>query len=130
MIIAACVDEAFGLQFAGRRQSRDREMAARLLSMAGGRLRIHPDAEKLFSGQDIYCAEDWLTGASDGDWCFCEDTSYLAAAGRIEQIVLFQWNRTYPADLFFQFPGEWKCTERRDFEGSSHEKITVEVYNR
>lgn len=129
MIIAACVDEAMGLQFAGRRQSRDRVLIQELEAMAGGRLRVCPSAEKLF-GSGCCTGGDWLSGAGAGDWCFCEDCAYLPYADRIEKIVLFQWNRSYPADLYFQFPGAWTLVSRRDLVGSSHEKITVEVYEK
>lgn len=130
MIIAACVDEAMGLKFNGRRQSRDRIVMEELCSMAGGRLRVSPASEKLLGEASAYVGEDYLTGAKSGDWCFVEDTSYLDFESEIEQIVLFQWNRSYPADLYFKFPGEWKVAGCRDFAGSSHEKITVEVYKK
>ena len=51
-------------------------------------------------------------------------------ADKIEKIVLFRWNRHYPADAHFQFPGKWALTAREDFPGSSHEKITMEVYEK
>ena len=130
MIVAACVDDGFGLRFAGRRQSRDRVLVQKLLELAQGRLRIAPDAMKLFADQCVYCGPDWLTGAGSGDWCFCEDASYMEQADAIEKIVLFQWNRSYPADTYFTFPGQWACRSREDFAGSSHEKITIEVYEK
>lgn len=130
MIIAACVDEAMGLQFNGRRQSRDRIVMEQLCAMAGDRLRVSPASAKLMEPGSAYVGEDYLTGAGAGDWCFVEDTSYLALEQEIQQIVLFQWNRSYPADLYFQFPGEWTAAECREFAGSSHEKITVEVYRK
>ena len=49
---------------------------------------------------------------------------------KIEKIVLFRWNRHYPADVHFQFPGKWHLVQTEDFPGSSHEKITMEVYER
>ena len=130
MIIAACVDEAMGLRFNNRRQSRDRVQVEELLRMSGGALRAGENSEKLLSKAGAYIGSDYLSAAAPGDWCFCEDNDYLEYADAIEQIVLFQWNRSYPADLWFRFPGEWKMAESRDFAGSSHEKITVEVYRK
>ena len=130
MIIAACVDEAMGLRFNGRRQSRDRVLVQELMGLASGTLRVGPFSEKLFAGQEVYVGSDWLSAARPGDWCLCEGDEYLAYADRIEKIVLFQWNRSYPADLFFTFPGTWTLRSKRDFAGSSHEKITVEEYVR
>ncbi len=131
MIIAACVDEAMGLRFNGRRQSRDRIMMEQLCAMAGNRLRMSFASAKLLEQESsAYIGEDYLSGAGSGDWCFVEDTAYLTSKDEIEQIVLFQWNRSYPADEYFQFPGEWKLIQRRDFAGSSHENITIEVYQK
>ena len=128
MIIAACVDEAMGLQFNGRRQSRDRLMLDELERLAGGTLRISPASEKLFLGRSVYAGADYLSASAEGDLCFCEDVDYLAFADQIERIILFQWNRSYPADLYFSFPGKWTPAGKRDFAGSSHEKITIEEY--
>ena len=130
MILAACVDEAMGLQFAGRRQSRDRIQMQTLQQMAGGRLRMSPASAKLAPDDGVYIGEDYLSGAADGDWCFAENLEYLDFSDSIQQIVLFQWNRSYPGDLFFQFPGKWVLDHRTDLAGSSHEKITIEVYHR
>ena len=62
--------------------------------------------------------------------CFAENSDYEGFADKIEKIVLFRWNRHYPADAHFQFPGKWALTAREDFPGSSHEKITMEVYEK
>ena len=130
MIIAACVYEAMGLRFNNRRQSKDRIQMEELFKMSAGTLRLGEHSAKLLPAGGAYVGADYLSGAGTGDWCFCEDNEYLEYADSIEEIVLFQWNRSYPADLWFQFPGEWKMAESRDFAGSSHEKITVEVYRK
>ena len=44
---------------------------------------------------------------------------------RIKEIILFKWNRIYPADMYFDIPlveNEWKLTYVDEFEGNSHEK--------
>ena len=49
----------------------------------------------------------------------------------IEKIILFKWNRNYPGDFFFDIDvtsNHWILQESKDFPGSSHEKITMEVY--
>ena len=80
--------------------------------------------------EGVYGGVDYLSGAEAEDWCFAEDTAYLAHADAIRQIVLFRWNRHYPADVHFEFPGKWALVRAEDFPGSSHEKITMEVYER
>ena len=129
MIIAVCADDALGLQFNHRRQSKDAALRQRLLELAGGKLRVSPATAKQFDpGDTVSAGEDYLTAAQEGDWCFCEDTAYLDSAEKIEKIVLFRWNRRYPADVYFTFPGQWRKVSTEDFPGTSHETITQEVY--
>jgi hypothetical protein len=45
--------------------------------------------------------------------------------------VVYRWNRRYPGDVFFDLDvsaAPWRCVETEEFVGSSHEKITKEVY--
>lgn len=127
MILAVCVDDRMGLSFCGRRLSKDRVIRDKLTELSGGRLRMSPYSAKQFEGF-VYGGTDYLIGASDGDWCFAENDDYLAVSEKLEKIVLFRWNRAYPADLHFQIPEGWHMTAREDFPGNSHEKITMEVY--
>lgn len=130
MILAVCVDDNMGMQFNHRRQSRDSAVISDLLESADS-LWIHPFSEKLFPPDSaVNTHENYLTLAGDGDWCFAEDTAYLNHADIIEKIILYRWNRVYPRDLLFRFPGQWKLCESRDFPGSSHDIITREVYIR
>lgn len=51
----------------------------------------------------------------------------------VEKIIKFKWNREYPADFYFGIDVTlpvWKMIETEEFAGSSHEKITKEVYIR
>ena len=127
MILVICADNAFGMAFGGRRQSKDAALRQRLLELAGGRLRMSPYSAKQFDG-GIYAGPDYLTGAGDGDWCFVENGDYKTLPQAPERIVIFRWNRDYPADLHFEFPGQWRLVSQEDFPGTSHEKLTQEVY--
>lgn len=129
MILAVCVDNAFGMAFHKRRQSKDAALRERLMTLCGGRLRMSAYSAKQFDTA-VYSGDDYLSGAESGDWCFVENGDYDGFADRIEQIVLFRWNRDYPADLHFQFPGKWQLISTEDFPGTSHEKITQEVYRK
>lgn len=129
MIIAVCVENRMGLMFQNRRLSKDALLREKLLELSGGSLRMSVYSGKQFSGP-VYAGTDYLTGAGDGQWCFVENDDYLSCQDRIEKIVLFKWNRDYPADLYFTFPGEWRMIHTEDFPGNSHDKITMEVYER
>lgn len=129
MILALCADNAMGLLFARRRQSKDAALRERLIALSGGKLRMSPYSAKQFD-VPVYAGADYLSGAEAGDWCFVENGDYEAYADRIERIVLFRWNRDYPADLYFRFPGKWTLVSAEDFPGTSHDKITQEVYRK
>jgi hypothetical protein len=48
---------------------------------------------------------------------------------KIEKLVVFRWNRQYPADQHLDLSlAGWKLQQTEDFPGKSHEKITEEVY--
>ena len=129
MILAVCVDNRMGISFMGKRLSKDRLLREKLVELSGGKLRMSVYSGKQF-GPGVYMAADYLSGAADGDWVFAENTEYLDHTGELEQIVLFKWNRDYPADVFFSFPGDWQMVSCEDFPGNSHETITMEVYRK
>ena len=129
MILAACVDDRMGLSFGGRRLSKDAALRAKLLALSGGQLRMSEYSARQFS-EAVYSGADYLSDAQEGDWCFAENTDFENFADCIGQIVLFRWNRHYPADSHFRFPGKWRLISAEDFPGTSHERITMEVYER
>ena len=129
MILAVCVENRMGISFMGKRLSKDCLLREKLVSMAGGRLRMSVYSGKQF-GPDVYMAPDYLSEAGPEDWVFAENTEYLDYADRIDRIVLFKWNRDYPADVYFSFPGDWNMISSENFPGNSHETITMEVYEK
>ena len=63
--------------------------------------------------------------------CFVENQDIMPYLPKIDTLVLFQWNRDYPADFFFTVDlSQWNLISTEDFEGTSHEKITMEVYKK
>ncbi len=51
----------------------------------------------------------------------------------MEGLVLYRWNRRYPADVYLDIrpePPGWRLVSREEFSGSSHPRITKEVYQR
>ena len=56
---------------------------------------------------------------------------FLCWKDQLEELVIYKWNRTYPFDEKLSVPLDrqiWDCIEKRQFSGSSHEKIDVEHY--
>ena len=79
----------------------------------------------------IVTDENFLSRARPGDFCFVENVSLKPFAGRMKRVIVYRWNRVYPADRFLDLPLEdpvWKKTRREEFPGYSHPKITKEVY--
>ena len=129
MILTVCVDDRMGMSFGGRRQSKDADVRRKLLELSGSALRMSDYSARQFEDA-VYHGADYLSGAKSGDWCFAESADFEYFGEVIEKIILFRWNRHYPADVYFQFPGEWVLSSSEDFPGSSHEKITMEVYEK
>ncbi len=137
MILIVAVDEDKGMMFNRRRQSKDRALRERILSLAkGGKLWMNTYTRRQFPEDaqgEILVDEEFLEKAGPGDYCFLENIPAAPYEDRIEKIILFWWNRKYPSDTWFDIDlegGGWKLSETREFFGSSHEKITEEVYVR
>lgn len=136
MIIIAAVDDRGGMTFNHRRQSRDKVMRERILNLtAGSRLWMNSYSYKLFEESDrtsdILADEDFLKKASPDDYCLVENISVKSYADKIEKIIIFKWNRKYPGNTYFDVDlSTWKMVYSEEFAGSSHEKITMEVYEK
>ena len=75
----------------------------------------------------------FLQEATQGEYCFVEDASLAPYEKWIEKIIIFRWDRTYPADQYFDLPlgfAPWHLVESSEFVGHSHDLITMEVYQR
>ncbi len=139
MILIAAVDDRYGMLFHERRQSQDRKVRERILALSrGSRLWISQYTAKQFTPEEKdsaeLCADDaFLSKAAPGEFCFVENVHAAPYAERIERVILFKWNRSYPGDFFFDIDladGSWKLSSAEEFSGFSHEKITMEVYVR
>ena len=135
MIVMLCVDDKNGMLFNRRRQSKDRVLCQHILELVGtGRLWMSPYSKKQFADTkqaEVIVDEAYLEKAGAGDYCFVEDRDVALYENRIEQIILFRWNRIYPADIFFTLDISGYTLEKTEnFAGNSHDKITKEIYRR
>lgn len=133
MILITAVDDSGGLLFNHRRQSQDRLLRARILAFTGNApLWMDAYTAGLFDppAANIRVAEDFLDQAGPGEYCLLEDRSAVPYLDKIEKIILYHWNRAYPGDFFFDIDLNqgWQKVSSADFAGSSHDKITEEVY--
>ena len=136
MKVIVCLDECLGMMFNQRRQSRDRAVISDILRVtAGSRLYIDEYSEKLFADSDrkYTVSSDMLDIAGKGDYCFVERQGLSPYVDGIDEIVVYRWNRRYPADIYFDIDLEdqgFSLAHSEDFEGYSHEKITKEIFRR
>lgn len=136
MIPIVCVDDRGGVLFNRRRQSQDALLRADALAMAAGsRLWMNAYTRSQFR-EDAELAvveEDFLEKAGPGDYCFVEGLPLSPHLEQIEAVVLYRWNRAYPFDTVLDLALEvppWQLVSSSEFAGSSHERITKEVYRR
>ncbi|MBQ1210497.1 MAG: ribonuclease Z [Clostridia bacterium] len=124
-----CVDDNNGVCFNERRQSRDRVVTADMAETAVGRLVMTPYTAKLFAEYEgRFTVMDDLSAAADGDTCVWE---FPPPEGLLpDRVVVYRWNRLYPADGHFAVPAGMTLQHRTDFPGNSHETITKEIWTR
>lgn len=136
MNIIVVVDNNNGMLFNNRRLSRDRVLAAKILDISQyTTLRISPFSEELFESlpDNVEVSDSFLDDAVAGDICFDENELLMHYAKKIDTFYLFKWNRNYPSDLKLDFiPSEQGMSLRKTehFEGSSHDDITLEIWQR
>lgn len=134
MIVIVALDDRGGMMFNKRRQSQDRLLRERVLNMtAGTKLWMNHYTLKQFSDADAYpqinVSDDFLSEAGPGEYCFVENAPLSDYSKWIEKLIIYRWNRAYPGDQQFDISLDgWTMESTTDFPGSSHEKITEEVY--
>ena len=131
MIIDVCIDDRGGMLFNRRRQSQDRLLRQDLLRETAGRplwMNAYTAGQFDHIPENIRVAEDFPARAGEGEFCFFENVNPAPWLEKAEKIILYHWNRHYPADRWFPqpLPG-WTVQRTEDFAGASHESITKEV---
>ena len=136
MKIIVCLDDKNGMMFNGRRQSKDRVLVEKIIEMTRDDiLWLHPYSMQLFDErtENLRVDEKFLELAKKGEYCFVEAQDVKSYADSIEEIIIFRWNRVYPADSHFpvEMLDNFKIKgDSTTFSGKSHEIISVEVYSK
>lgn len=129
MTLYICLDDRNGLKFNKRRQSRDAAVLEDIRSQIAGTLLIESFSEKLIQEAEI----PYVLPPETADDYFAEDVPSEEILNQVEKIVIYRWNRHYPADVRwnpdFSALG-FTLGETTEFPGTSHEKITREVYEK
>lgn len=134
MKVIVCLDDDNGMFFNKRRQSQDcavrDDIAA---SLQGTRLCMNAYSFKQFKEEVsfIRTEETFLEHAGEGDVCFVENVALRPYEQDITELIIYRWNRKYPADFYFDLDlQKWEMIKSEEFTGNSHEKITKETYIR
>lgn len=131
MNLIICLDDKNGIQFNHRRQSRDQVVCDRVLQLAkDSTLWMNGYSAKLFPIDKVRVDENFFQSAGAGDYCFAEDADFLAYVEKIDKVIVYRWNKVYPSDVKIEkaFLAGRTLVQTEDFPGSSHEKITQEIY--
>ncbi len=133
MNIIICIDNNNGMLFNNRRQSQDKVLRQKIFEIAGNnKLYMNNYSYKQFSDIEnikIHIDEDYLEKAEKNDFCFVENQSVQPFINQCNKIYVFKWNRNYPYDVKLDIDlSDFRLIYAEDFKGSSHEKITLEVY--
>ena len=127
-----CLDDRKGLLFNKRRQSRDIRVLEDMAASLSGPLLIGTYSEKLVRDAGIPCQVVVEDDVTEGHY-FAEAVPSEALLEKVSVLVIYRWNRQYPADVRWEVSPEalgFSLTETTEFPGKSHEKITKEVYTR
>ena len=137
MNIIVCLDDNNGMMFNKRRQSQDKILRASIKELIKNKtLFMNEYSYKLYKDIDdgnIVVSENYLDECEDNNFCLVEDKPLNNYTEEINDIIIYKWNRTYPSDLYFDINvqnEQWELIESEEFQGSSHEKITKEIYRR
>lgn len=130
-----CIDDGYGILFNNRRVSKDKILIQWIVKYVDGRsIWMRPYSKELFDGySNIQVSDNYLDEANSDDYCFVEDNKISDYIGKIDNILLCKWNRRYPSDVKFQkslLDSGWSMSVIAEFNGTSHEKITVEGWKK
>lgn len=135
MKIIVCLDNNKGMLFNNRRQSRDSQVFEDISSYLQGDLLIDKFSEKLIASSKIpyKIFEKGVTKCEVNSILFIENQSVKDLLPYIDQVIVYWWNRNYPCDFALDIDLQaegFKSVSANEFVGSSHEKITREIFER
>ena len=128
MTVYVCLDDRDGMLFNKRRQSRDAAVLEDIRASVPGVLTVDPYSQKLVQGAGIpyELAPEELPEEAH---FFLETRPAKAVVEQASTVVIYRWNRHYPADVRFDADlSRFRLESTVEFPGKSHETITKEVY--
>ena len=125
------------MMFNKRRPSQDKLLRVSIKELVKGKtLFMNEYSYKLYkdiNNENIIVSENYLDECENDNFCLVENKPLNNYIEKIDNIIIYKWNRIYPSDLYFDVDiknEQWELIETEEFQGSSHEKITKETYRR
>ena len=112
------------MMFNHRRCSRDRAVIADILTAyVPSEICVSAYSSALFADARV------ISHPSEAEHVlFLEDLPLHPALERASTLIVYRFDRVYPADVRLEIPQDFTLTGSREFAGFSHDKITREVY--
>ena len=135
LTVAIPVDDGMGMTIFGKRQSSDRVLIADFMKDHEGKsIYISSFSRRLFENYDsVNITDDPINDSCEGGVLFIENIKPSIFIGDVGTLIIYRWNREYPSDTKFDIDPEkegFKLISATDFVGSSHKKISKEIYIR
>lgn len=133
MKVIVFLDDRNGMLFNKRRQSRDQTVIEKISRICQNKvLWMKEYSFTLYGnleGVKVRCDQDFLKKAADEEYVLVETENLESVSDQIQELIVFRWNRVYPADVFLDIDLScWNKIEESEFPGNSHEKITLQKY--
>ncbi|MBQ9069966.1 MAG: ribonuclease Z [Clostridia bacterium] len=133
--VAVVLDDNEGMLLFGKRQSKDRVMIAEFVSSVGEEnIYVSPFSKRIFENYvSVTYADNPIEACVDGGACFIENMPLSPYVDSIETLIIYRWNRLYHSDVKFDLNPEksgFKLESVSEFQGSSHDRITKEIYRK
>ncbi len=131
MKVIVCLDKTNGMLFNRRRQSRDASVFQDMLGYTNT-VTVSPFSEKLLSSYGVphTVDESFPENVKDG-YAFVENIPLLPYEESITEVIVYRWDKIYPADTVFDLPlTKYRLISTEEFSGNSHKTIVKETYLR
>lgn len=141
MKVYVVLDDNNGMMFNYRRQSQDQLLRADILKeCANGVLWISKYSAEQFLldfpdgfTSSVKVDDEFFRKMNASDSCFVEEYALSFHLNKIDELIVYRWNKVYPADFYFDLDltdNTWERISVSEIKGNSHDVITKEVWVR
>lgn len=139
MTVVLMLDSGNAMASHGQRQSSDRNITDYVVRNLTGRIVVSPYTANLIKRQcpaliassRLVIDDKPFEKAAGSDIVINEEFQMRLYAYKIDRLMVARWNQSYPGDMYSDLDlSRFSLTEKKDIQGESHERITLEFYER